>query len=148
MSTIFVHPSRKSFYHRTHVPKRLRQLMAGRAEVWRSLDTLDKAEAKARSAAWDSRIQRLFVTLKKDGDSMTDAEREALVTYWLESELDYAEDCRVLAGDISDAHRESQLEGLSIMEEQASEALMSNHYRKVKCEADKLLKAAGLPPIG
>ena len=51
--------------------------MAGRGEVWRSLDTLDKDEAKARSAAWDSRVQRLFVTLRKDGDRMNEDERES-----------------------------------------------------------------------
>ena len=47
MSTIFLHPKRGSFYHRSHVPRRLRSLLNGRAEVWRSLDTADKDEARA-----------------------------------------------------------------------------------------------------
>jgi integrase len=33
------------------------------------------------------------------------------------------------------------------MEEQATEALMSNDYRKIETDADALLKSAGLPPL-
>ena len=105
MSTIFLHPKRGSFYHRSHVPRRLRGLFNGRTEVWRSLDTADKDEARARSAQWDARIQQLFQALRKGGEGMTKDERELLVAHWLESELEYAEDCRALAGRVSDARR-------------------------------------------
>ena len=95
MSTIFLHPKRGSFYHRSHVPRRLRSLLNGRVEVWRSLDTADKDEARARSAQWDARIQQLFQTLNGGTETgMTNEEREALVAHWLETEFDYAEDCR------------------------------------------------------
>jgi hypothetical protein len=127
MSTIFLHPTRQTYYHRSDVPKKLKRLLKGRAQIWRSLKTASKDEAKARSAAWDSRIQRLFATLKRNGDRMTEDEREQLVAHWLERELDYAEDCRTLAGPVSDERKESFLTGLSIMAETAHEALLTNN---------------------
>lgn len=86
----------------------------------------------------------LFQALRRGGEGMTKDERELLVAHWLEGELEYAEDCRALAGRVSDARREDILEGLSIMEEQNSEALLSNDYRRVEKDADALLKSAGL----
>jgi hypothetical protein len=65
----------------------------------------------------------------------------------LDSELEYAEDCRVLVGLISDNQRENQLLGLSIMQEEATEALLGNDYRQIEGEADALIKAAGLPAL-
>ena len=116
-------------------------------EVWRSLDTADKDEARARSAQWDARIQQLFQTLRRNGDRMTTEEREALVAHWLETELDYAEDCRAMAGVVSEAYQEDQLHGLDIMFEENADALVSNNYRQIEREADQLLKAAGLPAL-
>ena len=147
MATVFHPPKRKTFYHRSHIPHRLQPYFKGRQQLWRSLKTEDKDEAILRSAQWMARIRQLFLTLKKRGDRMTEEQREALVAHWLERELDYAEDCRVLAGRVSDAHRESQLDGLSIMEEEAIEALLANDYRKIEKDADALLKSAGLPPL-
>jgi len=57
-----------------------------------------------------------------------------VVAHWLESELDYAEDCRALADPVSDSHREAQLDGLSIMFGEAHEALLGNDYRKIEKE--------------
>ncbi len=59
MSAIFLHPKRKLYYHRSGVPARLRRLLNGRGQIWRSLKTTDKDEAQARSAAWESRVQQL-----------------------------------------------------------------------------------------
>ena len=59
MSTIFLHPKRKTYYHRSNVPASLQRFLKGRAEIWRSLKTSDKAEAKVRSVQWDSRVHRL-----------------------------------------------------------------------------------------
>ena len=78
---------------------------------------------------------------------MTQEQIDALVEYWLDNELDYAEDCRALAGPMSEAHRESQLDGLDIMWEQTHEALLGNDYRRIEKDADELLKAAGLPAL-
>ena len=80
MSTIFLHPKRKSYYHRSNVPANLQWLLKGRSEIWRSLKTMDKAEAKARLAAWDSHVQRLFLALSRGGERMTEQQREALVS--------------------------------------------------------------------
>jgi len=75
VSTIFLHPTRKSYYHRSNVPANLQWLLKGRSEIWRSLKTMDKAEAKVRSAAWDSRVQRLFLELGREGERMTEEQR-------------------------------------------------------------------------
>lgn len=147
MSTIFLHPTRKTYYHRTDVPYRLKRLLKGRTQIWRSLKTKDKDEAQARSAAWDSRVQRLFTDLKRNGERMTEEQRERLVDYWLENELDYAEDCRALAGRMSEAHRESQLDGLAILQDQTHEDLLGNEYQRIEKDADELIKAAGLPAL-
>jgi integrase len=144
MSTIFFHSKRKTYYSRSYIPTNLRQLLSGRLELWRSLGTADKDEAAVRAAQWDSRIKRVFVTLKKDGHCMTQAQIDALVESWLESELDYAEDCRAVAGPVSDYDRESQLIGLDIMNDEAHEALLGNDFTKIEKDARELLKAAGL----
>lgn len=147
MSTVFLHPIRKTFYRRVQIPKKIRQHFKGRVEVWRSLRTSDKDEATLRASQFDALTSRLFLTLKRHGERMKVEQIEALVHHWLESELDYAEDCRVLAGPMSDDDRESQLEGLSIMFDETHEALLGNNYRKIEKEADELLRAAGLPPL-
>jgi integrase len=146
MSYFFV-PARKSFYYRSHVPKRLRRLLKGRREVWRSLFCKDKDEAKLRAAVWDNRTLQLYMTLRKQGDRMTEEQREALVSEWLDAELEYAEDCRATAGHMSESHWESQFDGLDIMADEAHEALLDNDYRKIEKTADELLKSAGLPPM-
>ena len=75
---------------------------------------------------------------------MSEEQIAALVQHWLEAELDYAEDCRVMTGPVSDDQREGYLEGLSIMSDEAHEGLLGNDYRKIEQEAGELLKAAGL----
>ena len=147
MSTIFLHSKRKSYYHRSNVPSNLQRLLKGRSEIWRSLKTVDKTEAKVRSAAWDLRVQRLFLVLNKQGEGMTEKEREALVSHWLEVELDYAEECRATAGRISEARWEGNLDGLEIMAEQAHEDLLDNNFSRIEKTADELLESAGLPPM-
>src|SRR5438094_2694952 len=145
MSTVFLHPKRKTFYHRSIIPRRLQPYFKGREQLWRSLKTEDKDQATLKSAQWTTRIQRLFLTLKKQGERMTNEEREALVTHWLEVELDEAEDARTLAGYITDDHREGVWHVLSDQMDDTYEALVTNNWRKVEREADDLLKSAGIP---
>jgi len=45
MSTAFLHPKRKTYYHRSVVPRRLMPYFKGREQLWRSLKTADKDEA-------------------------------------------------------------------------------------------------------
>jgi integrase len=146
MSYFFV-SDRKSFYYRSHIPRPLRRLLKGRREVWRSLFCTDKDLAKLRAASWDRRTLHLYMTLRKQGDRMTEAQREALVSEWLDAELEYAEDCRAIAGRISEAKLQAQLEGLSIMQEEAAEDLTGNDYRRIEKAADELLKVGGLPAL-
>ena len=147
MATVFLHPKRKTFYHRSIVPRRLQPYFRGREQLWRSLKTGDKDEATIKSAQWTARIQQLFLTLKKQGDRMTEEQREALVAHWLEVELDEAEDARTLAGSLSDDYREGVWHVLSDQLDDAHEALVTNNWRKVEREADALLQAAGLAPL-
>jgi hypothetical protein len=70
MSTLFHPPKRKTFYHRSHIPLKHRQHYKGRIEFWRSLKTEDKDTAVAKSAEWESRAQRVFLTLKHYGARM------------------------------------------------------------------------------
>ncbi len=101
MATTFFHKTRKTFYTRAYIPKRLRCLLHNRLELWRSLDTADADVAALRSAQWDARLHRVFLTLKREGRYMTQAEIDALVEGWLESALEEAEDHRATCGQSS-----------------------------------------------
>jgi integrase len=147
MSTTFLHPTRRVYYRRVSIPKRLRPWFQNRVEVWRSLKTADKDQASLRAAHFDAATQRLFVTLKRHGGRMTTEQIEALVRHWLELELDEAEDARTLGGPVTDDYREGVYHVLSDQFDEAHEALVTNNYRKVEHEADALLKAAGLPAL-
>ena len=147
MPTVFLHPKRKTYYDRSLVPRRLQPYFKGRQQLWRSLRTEDKDEATLRSAQWTARIHRLFMTLKKQGDRMTDEQREALVAHWLEVELDEAEDARTLNGYASDNYREGVWHVLSDLGDAAHEALVTNNWRKMEREADALLQSAGLTSL-
>jgi hypothetical protein len=94
MSTVFLHPKRKTFYHRAQIPKKLRRHFKGRVELWRSLKTEDKDEAKLKSLQWDTRTQRVFLTLKKHGATMNQTEIDALIERWMDAELEAGEDHR------------------------------------------------------
>lgn len=146
MST-FLPKNRTSFYTRITIPTVLRAHFEERVEVWKSLRTVDKEEASCRSLRWEAQAKRLFRTLRLRGKHMTKDQIEVLVSDWLEAELDYAEDCRALAGPMSDDERESQLDGLGIMFDEAHEALLGNDYRMIESNADALIKAAGFPPM-
>ena len=118
MSTVWHtvwHRTRKVYYRRVHIPRNLRQHFNGRLEVWRSLKTADQEEAGLRAAQFDTTTRKLFLALKRQGDRMSTEQVEALVEQWLETELDSAEDDRALAGLVSEARRESQLDGLDFM---------------------------------
>lgn len=147
MLHFFHHPTRKTYYHRAQIPRKLRQHFKGRVELWRSLRKADKDEAQARSAAWESRVRQLFLALRRYGDRMTNEQREALVAHWLEVELDEAEDARTLNGYASDDYREGVWHVLSDLGDAAHEALVTNNWRKMEREADALLKSTGLPAL-
>jgi len=36
MSTVFLHPKRKTYYHRAQIPQKLRRHFKGRVELWRT----------------------------------------------------------------------------------------------------------------
>ena len=61
----FRHPKRKTYYHRSTIPLKLRHHFKGQIEFWRSLSTEDKDTAKAKSAQGERRVQRRqeFATL-------------------------------------------------------------------------------------
>jgi integrase len=147
MATVFFHRKRKSYYTRAYIPRKIRRLVHNRLELWRSLDTTDADVAALRSSQWDTRLHRLFLTLKRDGQRMTQAQIDALVEHWLNSSLEDADDFRATEGPFSDADRDTKCMILHEQLEDAAGALLSCDYRKVEREADELLKAAGLPAL-
>jgi hypothetical protein len=78
---------------------------------------------------------------------MTQAQIDALVERWLESALEEAEDHRATCGPLSDQQWEDEVYGLSVHYDFMNEALVSCDYRHVECQADELLKEAGLPAL-
>ena len=147
MSTVFLHPTRKTYYRRVQIPQKIRKHFHGRVEVWRSLKTVDKDQAEIRAAQFDAQTRRLFLTLKKSGERLTKEHIEALVQNWLETEIDELEDFMATAGPFADHDRTTKQVVLSDLWEESNEALISCDFRKVEREADALLKAAGLPAL-
>jgi hypothetical protein len=146
MATLFRPRHRSSFYHRAVIPRRLRPLFKGRAQLWRSLKTTDRDEAKLRSLTWKTRAQRLFLTLKREGPHMTPAEIERLIAQWMDAELEKSENLRAVH-PVSD----EWLEGASMVWRDESleldAALRDRNYRTVAPEADALLQDEGLPRL-
>jgi hypothetical protein len=60
--------NRTYYYHRT-VPKRLRPLLAGKGQIWKSLRTSDLDVAKLRSLEEGQRIERMFQSLSRRADT-------------------------------------------------------------------------------
>jgi hypothetical protein len=56
---------------RIKVPQRLRAMLGGRAEVWRSLSTKDGQLAKLRAKVVEGHVSRLFLHLDEHGAVMT-----------------------------------------------------------------------------
>jgi integrase len=147
MSTVFLHPTRKTYYRRVQIPQKIRKHFNGRVEVWRSLKTADKDHAEARAAQFEAQTRRLFLTLKKSGERLSKEHIEALVQNWLETEIDELEDALAVGGPVSDEQRDGECIVYSDLFDEASEALLERNYRKVEREADVLLASAGLPPL-
>jgi hypothetical protein len=47
-------------------------------------------------------VQKVFITLKRHGEHMNTERIEALLSQWMESELDEAEDYRATCGSVTD----------------------------------------------
>lgn len=107
MFTVFLSRKRKSLYHRIWIPKALRPFFHGRAEVLRSLKTLNKEEARWRAHLLESQAKRVFLTLKRHGHSMTPEQIDCLIARWLDTPLEEAEDYRASLRPISDDQRRS-----------------------------------------
>jgi len=146
MAFFFV-PDRKSFYYRSHIPKRLRRLIRGRHEIWRSLDTTDRDEARLRAARWGSRTLQLYRRLKRVGERMTEEQREALVTKWLDSQLEEAEDWRVTNGPYPEDQGEGASMILTDQVDDALEQLATYDFSKIEKEAVELLQTAGVGTV-
>ena len=111
MST-FLLKNRKPIYTRIFIPKVLRTFFRERIEVWKSLRTVDREEAPYHSSKWRLHAKRLFRTLHQHGKYMTKDQIEALVSIWLESELEDFEKWRDTYGLISEHHRTSSKAGV------------------------------------
>src|SRR5262245_43119862 len=78
---------------------------------------------------------------------MTQDQIDALVEHWLESELDEADDWRVMNGPYGEDDLTGKWLILHDQLEDTIGALVSYDFRKVEREADELLKSAGLPAL-
>ena len=144
MLTLFQPRRRLCFYHRAVIPQALRPYFRGRRQVWKSLRTTDPDQARLLTLTLQARTQRLFLTLKREGQYMTTADIARLIADWKDTELERLEDVRVL-------HRFDE-DQRSLMADQAIEqhealddTLEDNRYDRVASEADALLLAAGVP---
>ena len=144
MPTAFIHPKRKTYYHRSQIPKKLRRHFKGRVELWRSLRTEDKDEAKLKSLQWDTRTQRLFLTLKRYGAMMSPSEIDALIERWLDAELDAGEDHRAVHPVDGEWLDDTAMIRVSQMED-LYEDLSRCNYHRAEQDANDILKAAGVP---
>ena len=52
-----------TYYYHRNVPKRLRPLLGGKAQIWKSLRTSDRDTAKLRSLEEGQRVERMFQAL-------------------------------------------------------------------------------------
>ncbi len=85
MAMLFIPAHRLFFYQRTTIPKPLRHFFGGRVEYWQCLRTTDNDEARLKSAQWEARVRRVFVTLKMRGKAMTKYEVNDLISRWIET---------------------------------------------------------------
>ena len=114
MSTFFIPAHRLLFYKRITIPQNLRPYFRGKLEYWRCLYTTDKDVARWKSSQWESRARRVFVTLKLRGKTMTADQIEELITRWIDTTLEEAEDFRAACGPVSDQFLEDKEWGHSV----------------------------------
>jgi hypothetical protein len=84
---------RRSTYHiasRVRVPKDLRHHV-GRSEIVKSLKTTSANQARLRAAQWDGHVAALFSRLRQNGAVMNREPIGALVSPYLEAELQEVE---------------------------------------------------------
>jgi hypothetical protein len=79
-----------AFASRTVVPIDLRPLVQ-RREIVRSLETSDLKEARSRAAQWEGHVAGLFRRLRHNGRAMDRGQIDALVSSYLDTELQGAE---------------------------------------------------------
>ncbi|NOT22279.1 MAG: hypothetical protein HOP22_06080 [Nitrospiraceae bacterium] len=146
MATLFLPGNRQSFYFRAVVPRRLRPLFGGRAQLWRSLSTADKEHAKLRSLEWAARTQRLFLLLKTHGAYMSQADIAALIARTMDAELEKSEDYRALHRLDEDQQEIMVDETIERLEE--TEGTLSAHrYDRIAEEVQTMLRAGGMPAL-
>ena len=146
MATLFAPRSRPSLYFRAIIPRHLRPLFSGRSQLWRSLKTNDKDDARLRSLTWQSRTQQLFLTLKRHGERMNKTEIDALIARWMDAELDEAEDYRA-AHRLNEDQREHMVDETIERLKDTEATLAHSRYDRVAADVDGLLTAAGLPVL-
>jgi uncharacterized protein DUF6538 len=93
-TVLFLPRDRTSLYVRVFIPRTLQHHFRNKRELWRTLQTLDASEAAWKAASVEARVRRVFHLLHTKGDHMTKEQIEALIEYWLEKELDEAEEAR------------------------------------------------------
>ena len=144
---IFLPQKRQALYHRISIPKGLRRYFRGRREVWRSLRTTDREQARVQAFQLESLAKRVFFTLKRYAHLMDNETIERMVAGWLETAIEQTENEWFLGGPISDEEYEDRYEKLDSYSDFMGEALRGGELQRMAGHADDLLKVAGLPAL-
>ncbi|HEV8441418.1 MAG TPA: DUF6538 domain-containing protein [Methylomirabilota bacterium] len=136
-----------TWYYRHSVPFKIRSLLGGKAEVWRSLRTSDPEEAKLLSLRIGQAVEREFQALARRGMPAQDSLR--VLGKWVEPETfarDYEGDAlasdavwRVNRGRVDDEALDAELLGLTSAVEDHAEALRLQDTKIVSALLNELL---------
>ena len=141
---MWFHAARKSYYIRLVVPRNILPLLGGRVEFWKSLRTADRAKAKLKAATFESTGRCLFLHLQHYGASMRQEQINALVSQWINSELERTEQALAEGGTNSLDEAEDYKDVYGTLLEEADEARAMNQQWKVKDIALELTTRHGL----
>ena len=129
----------KNYTARTFVPIEL-QGVTGRAEITRTLQTADTAEAERRRALWGAHLAAYFGTIRRHGHKMTRAQIDRLTRRYLEATFEEIEER--LALDWSDAGRDAHVFDLNDEAHMLGGMLASGDYGDFTAQAAALLPDA------
>jgi hypothetical protein len=106
----------------------------GRREIWKSLNTGSRWEAKRLCFRWEAWIAEMFIKVRK-GSNM---DIQELVRQYIEAELDAGEQER-LTWNGSEAEAEAIQSALAAEAAQAQAALVYNQLERIQTTVDQIL---------
>lgn len=130
-----------TYYYKRAVPLALRPLMGGRSQIWKSLRTSDKEEAKLLSLRVGQEVERLFESLRRKAAAPADPETVART----HAQRLLTKDARArVTHPMDDNALEAELFALTETLEDHHDALTRNDTRLVSKLLDEVLLEQGL----